>query len=322
MCDRIGVDILDDYLAGVRAHGAVFCRTVSAPPWGLCFVEPAPLALAVMLRGNGWIVPADGEPVALRQGEIVLIRSELPYTVADRPTSSPRILVDGDDHCTVTGDPEAPRRNWRVTGRTSSPDDGPAGDDGDLLVTAGYRIGGDLSLPLLDALPPVAPVPAHTSLAPLLDLVADETADDNPGQQIVLDRLLDLLLVRSLRCWFARPDAEPPPGYRALSDPYLGHVLRRLHEEPARPWTVASLAAEAGMSRTTFARRFTAMVGRPPLAYLTQWRMALAADRLRRPGVTVAAVAREVGYTDAFTFSSAFKRTRGVSPSAHRAGAP
>ncbi|QIQ04259.1 AraC family transcriptional regulator [Streptomyces liangshanensis] len=316
------MDVLDDYLAGVRAHGAVFCRTVSTPPWGLRFTEPAPLALAVMLHGDGWIIPAEEDPVALRRGEIVLIRGAEPYTVADHPASAPRILVDGDDHCTTLGDPASPRRNWRIAGRTSGPADDRVGEGSDLLVTAGYRIGGDLSLPLLDTLPPVAVVPRDPSLAPLLDLLADETTHDRPGQQVILDRMLDLLLVRSLRAWFDQAGSVPPLGYRALSDPLLGHVLRRLHEEPSRPWTVASLAAEAGLSRTTFARRFTSMVGRPPLAYLTHWRMTLAADRLRRPGATIAAVAREVGYHDAFTFSSAFKRTRGVSPSAHRGAFP
>ncbi|MFE7529797.1 AraC family transcriptional regulator [Kitasatospora sp. NPDC057542] len=312
------MDVLDDYLAGVRAHGAVFCRTVSMPPWGLRFIEPAPLALAVMLHGDGWVIASEGDPVALRQGEIVLVRSTQPYTVADHPTSTPQILVDGDDHCTTTSDPASPRRNWRITGRTSSPEGYQSSDDSDLLVTAGYRIGSDLSLPLLDTLPQVTVVPRDPSLVPLLDLIADETIGDKPGQQVVLDRLLDLLLVRSLRAWFDQAGSVPPLGYRALSDPLLGHVLRRLHEEPSHPWTVASLATEAGLSRTTFARRFTSVVGRPPLTYLTHWRMALAADRLRQPGATIAAVAREVGYNDAFTFSSAFKRTRGISPSAHR----
>ncbi|MFI0357350.1 helix-turn-helix transcriptional regulator [Actinomadura sp. 9N407] len=139
---------------------------------------------------------------------------------------------------------------------------------------------------------------------------------EEPGRQVVLDRLLDLLLVRVLRAWFARPEADPPVGYRALADPRIGHALRLLHQWPARPWTVAALAAEAGMSRAVFARRFTALVGRPPLGYLTEWRMALAADLLREPGAGVAAVARRVGYADGFAFSSAFKRVRGETPSA------
>ncbi len=166
---------------------------------------------------------------------------------------------------------------------------------------------------------PIAVVRPDPGLSALLDLITAEVEHDEQGQQVVLDRFLDLLLVRALRTWFADPGATPPPGYRALADPDIGHVLRRLHEEPARPWTVASLAGEAGVSRTAFARRFSALVGRPPLAYLTDWRMTLAADRLRAPRATVTAVAKEVGYADGFAFSAAFKRVRGVSPSAHRA---
>ncbi|MET8567489.1 AraC family transcriptional regulator [Streptomyces sp. NPDC004783] len=232
-----------------------------------------------------------------------------------RPGSRVLVLVDGADRCTLVGALWKSGRNWRVTGRTVGD---AANSSTDLLVTAGYRGGGDLCQPLLDALPPVTIVRPDSGLHELLSLIAAEIEKEEPGQQSVLDRFLDLLLVRVLRTWFAHPGATPPPGYRALADPDIGHVLRRLHEEPARPWTVASLAAEAGMSRTAFARRFSALVGRPPLAYLTDWRMALAADRLRVPGVTVAEVGSEVGYTDGFSFSAAFKRVRGIPPSAHR----
>ncbi|MET9661961.1 AraC family transcriptional regulator [Streptomyces sp. NPDC006510] len=311
------MDLLDDYLAGVRARGAVFCSTVSVPPWGMRFNDPAPLTLSAMLRGHAWLVPAEGEPVELPQGTIALVRTRSPYSIVDRPGSEVQVLVDGADCCTLVGDPGEARRNWRVTGRTVGD---AAGSATDLLVTAGYRGGGDLCRPLLDALPPVTIVRPDSGLSALLGLIAAEVEQDEPGQQIVLDRFLDLLLVRALRTWFAHPGAAPPHGYQALADPDIGHVLRRLHEEPARPWTVASLAVEAGMSRTAFARRFSALVGKPPLAYLTDWRMALAADRLRVPGATVAEVGKEVGYTDGFAFSVAFKRVRGMAPSAHRDG--
>ncbi|WP_329584999.1 AraC family transcriptional regulator [Streptomyces sp. NBC_01005] len=311
------MDLLDDYLAGFRARGAAFCSTVSVPPWGMRFTDPAPLTLGAMLRGDAWLVPTEGEPVGLPQGAVALVRTRSPYSVTDRPDSRARVLVDGDDRCTLVGDPEETGRNWRVTGRTVGNE---ADSAADLLVTAGYRVGGDLCRPLLDALPPVTIVRPDPGLAALLGLIAAEVEHDEPGQQVVLDRFLDLLLVRALRIWFAHPGATPPPGYRALADPDIGHVLRRMHEEPARPWTVASLADEASMSRTAFARRFSALVGRPPLAYLTEWRMTLAADRLQERGASVAEVGKEVGYADGFAFSAAFKRVRGVSPSAHRDG--
>lgn len=131
------------------------------------------------------------------------------------------------------------------------------------------------------------------------------------------DRLLDLVLVLALRAWCARPGARPA-WYRALADSAIGDALRLLHEDPAHRWTVAALAAKVGMSRAAFAARITSLVGQPPLTYLTGWRMTLAADLLRDTEATVVAVAREVGYEDAFAFSVAFKRARGVSPSIWR----
>ena len=132
-------------------------------------------------------------------------------------------------------------------------------------------------------------------------------------------RLLDLALITTLRAWFARPEAQAPGWYRPQSDAVVGSALRLLHGSPARPWTVAGLAAEAGASRATLARRFTELVGEPPMSYLAGWRIALAADLLRDTDATVGSVARQVGYANAFALSVAFKRLRGVSPSRHRA---
>lgn len=209
MCDRSSMDLLDDYLAGFRARGAAFCSTVSVPPWGMRFTDPAPLTLGAMLRGDAWLVPTEGEPVGLPQGAVALVRTRSPYSVTDRPDSRARVLVDGDDRCTLVGDPEETGRNWRVTGRTVGNE---ADSAADLLVTAGYRVGGDLCRPLLDALPPVTIVRPDPGLAALLGLIAAEVEHDEPGQQVVLDRFLDLLLVRALRIWFAHPGATPPPA--------------------------------------------------------------------------------------------------------------
>jgi AraC-like DNA-binding protein len=109
-----------------------------------------------------------------------------------------------------------------------------------------------------------------------------------------------------------------PGWYRANSDPVVGPALRMLQNNPAHPWTVASLAAEAGASRAALARRFTDLVGEPPMAYLTEWRLTLAADLLLEPGATVGAVASQVGYGSPYALSTAFKRARGISPKQHR----
>ncbi|GAA1658489.1 AraC family transcriptional regulator [Actinoplanes couchii] len=302
------MDLLDDYLAGVRATGAVFCQSVAQPPWCIRFVQPAPLVLGVPLRGGVWIEPDGSEPVHVAQQAVVLIRGGQPFTAADAMGTVPQVFVDGSN------------RYWTADRSSSDLALGPRTfgfdtEGSDLFVTADFPLLSAASRRLLETLPTVAVVPGEHRTTPLLEVLAAEVDQEEPGQQVILDRLLDLLLVRALRAWFTRDDVKPLPGYRALSDPSVGVALRRMHGSPAQHWTVASLAAEAGMSRAGFARRFHDLVGQPPLAYLITWRMTLAADWLREPGATVASVARRLGYADPFAFSTAFQRVHGVRPS-------
>ena len=129
------------------------------------------------------------------------------------------------------------------------------------MIVGTYERAGEVSRRLLDALPALAVVRAGPATQPLVDLLAGEMVRDEPGQEAVLDRLLDLLLVTTVRTWFAGPEADTPAWYRANDDPVVGHALRLLHQEPAAPWTVATLAHEVGVSRATLARRFADEVG-------------------------------------------------------------
>ena len=128
-------------------------------------------------------------------------------------------------------------------------------------------------------------------------------------------------MIAVLRAWFARPDAGAPAWYRAYSDPVVGKALRLIHNDPAHPWTVAGLAAETGVSRAALARRFSELVGEPPMTFLTDWRLSLAADLLLEPEATVGSVAYQVGYGSPFALSAAFKRVRGISPRQHKVAA-
>jgi AraC-like DNA-binding protein len=143
------------------------------------------------------------------------------------------------------------------------------------------------------------------------------------GHSEVSARLLDamptVLVIAVLRTWFDR-DSNAPTWWQAEHDPVVGPALKLIYN-PAHPWTVANLAAAVGCSRAMFARRFTEQVGDPPIAFLTSWRLALAADLLRSSADTIASVARQVGYSTPFALSSAFKRVYGVSPNTHRAAA-
>jgi AraC-like DNA-binding protein len=222
-------------------------------------------------------------------------------------------VVLGRDGC-VSADGAPLDDHIRLGARTCGAAlEGPA-----VLLSGGYGVGGSVCARLTGALPRVLVVPRDDDLHNLMTLTVAEIERDEPGRQAMLDRLLDLLLLATLRAWFYRPEACPPAWYRALADPVVGRALRLMHDEPARRWTVASLAREAGVSRATFARRFADLVGEPPLSYLTGWRLSLAADLLTRTDATVDGVARAVGYESGFGLSVAFKRVYGTRPSDHR----
>jgi AraC-like DNA-binding protein len=175
-----------------------------------------------------------------------------------------------------------------------------------------------VSVRLLAALPVVAVLHPTDWGSSLPQALAAEAVRDGPGQEAYLDRLVDLLLLDFLRTWFDRP-GNSPSWWAAESDALVGPALRLMYNNPSHRWTVANLAAAVGTSRATFARRFAALVGEPPMAFLTAWRLALAADALESSEATVAAVARQVGYSTAFALSTAFKRAHGLSPAAYRA---
>jgi AraC-like DNA-binding protein len=191
-------------------------------------------------------------------------------------------------------------------------------DGADVMLVGTYQTDGEVSRWLLDALPPVVVLRADDWDCPVLPLLATEIVKEEPGQQVVLDRLLDLLLVAALRAAFTSETVKVPAWYKAHADRVIGRVLRLMQNEPAQPWTVASLAAAVGVSRALLARRFHELVGEPPLSFLTSWRMALAADLIVSGNEAVGAVARQVGYASPFTFSTAFKRVHGLSPKAYR----
>jgi AraC-like DNA-binding protein len=174
---------------------------------------------------------------------------------------------------------------------------------------------------LLDAMPAVAVIRAGQLDTALADLLAREVGRDLPGQDVVLDRLVDLVLVSAVRQWFASPGAEAPAWWTARSDPVVGPALALIHDDPGSGWSLERLANDVHVSRATLARRFTALVGVSPMAYLSQWRLATAADLLRSGSASVEQIAGQVGYASQFAFSAAFRREYGCSPRAYRSAA-
>jgi AraC-like DNA-binding protein len=307
------MDVLSDLLHRARASNALVRQLIQRPPWSVTYVDAPPLTVVATLGGPVSISLDDGgtAPIRLAAGDIALIKGPDRHTVADDPATPPTFEIrQGKKY--LAG--EAVEAGGTLAPRTYG--DGTPGAS--VMLRGAYELRGDVAERLLAMLPRLAVVPAGPRTRAALELLGSEIARDEPGQDAILNRLLDLVLVLALRAWCAKPEAALPTWYRALADPAIGDALRLLHEDPARRWTVADLAAKVGMSRAAFAARFSSQVGQPPLTYLTGWRMTLAADALRDTEATVAAVAREAGYEDAFAFSVAFKRTRGVSPSLWR----
>jgi AraC-like DNA-binding protein len=308
------MDAVAALLDGPRAREALLLRSSMDPPWSLRIEDEAPLTVLSMVRGEAWVMPGDGEPARLGAGDVALLRGPDPYTVADDPATRPQVAILPGQVCRSLGDGKDMAESWRLGVRTW----GNAADGATVMLIGTYQLDGEVSRRVLRALPALLVVRASEWDCPVIPLLAEEIVKDEPGQEAVLDRLLDLLLIAVLRAWFARPGGEGPRWYRAYGDPVVGHALRLLHHNPAHPWTVEELARESGVSRAALARRFQELVGEPPIAFLTSWRLALAADLLLEPGATIGSVAHEVGYGTPFALSAAFKRVRGVSPREHR----
>jgi AraC-like DNA-binding protein len=307
------MDAVAGLLDGPRARDAFLLRSTMDPPWSLRIQDEAPLTLVAIVRGEAWIVLDAGEPVRLGAGDVAILRGPDPYTVADDPATPPQAIIQPGQRCTTPDGQElAQMRDLGVRTWGNSP------DGATVMLTGTYQLDGEVSRRLLRALPPLLVLRDVDWDCPVIPLLADEIVKDEPGQEAVLDRLLDLLLIAVLRAWFARPEADAPAWYRAHADPVVGSALRMLHHSPDHAWTVAELAHEIGVSRAALARRFNELVGEPPMTFLTGWRIALAADLLREPGATVGSVAHQVGYGSPFALSTAFKRVRGVSPQEYR----
>jgi AraC-like DNA-binding protein len=310
------VDDLAALLDGPRARGAFLLRCLLDPPWSVDLRDDAPLSVTAVVRGHAWLLPADADPVRMGPGDLAVLRGRpgASYAVlADDPATAVQAVIQPGQVCRT---PDGRELAEEMHQGVRSWGNAPVGET--VLLTGAYAVDGEVGSRLLRALPPVVMVGADELDGPLVDLLAVEMVRDAPGQQAVLDRLLDLLLIAVLRAWFDRADATPPGWWTAQADPVVGPALRLMQQHPEHGWTVAGLADRAGVSRAAFARRFHEQVGQPPMTFLTEWRLGLAADLLLEPDATVASVARRVGYGSPFALSAAFTRLRGESPKAWR----
>lgn len=297
------MDVLTDLLQRSRAQGAAFSRTSAHGQWGLTFPGLAPLSVHALVEGEAHLWSDDPDrSLHLFPGDVVLVREHIPHHLAQAPGAPCVALADamkiqsGVGRRVTAGDPEQPLAAAFFCGA--------------------YRFEGDLCQSMLAALPDTLRVrpAAGSTMRATMDLIAGEMLRDQPGQQALLDRLLDVALVQILREHFSTTRAAAPGWFRASADPRIGAALQALHSNPAHPWTVAELAGHALLSRSAFARQFTDLLGVPPLTYLNDWRMALARERLRDTDARLASIGASLGYASEFSFAAAFKRHHGTAP--------
>nr|WP_185030242.1 AraC family transcriptional regulator [Streptomyces candidus] len=308
------VDPLSSLLSGIRAEGSVVSHAVLTAPWSIRFSDEAPLTMISVLRGGGTLLLPDGTERAVGVGDTAIVRGPAPFHLVDHPgtvhgshAAYEIACFTSDTECTAQ---ELGGIRW---GRDSP--------EATALIVGAYRASGHRHERLLRALPPVLVIAEDVEVCAWLEKAAADAAHLSAGSQALMDRLLDWALVCTLRNWFDQAGADAPGWYRGLADRVLAPALQAFHDRPADTWTVASLAARSGVSRALFAKRFTQLMGRPPLAYLTECRMDEAETLLTDTDLSIAQIGRSVGYADAFGFSAAFKRHRGLSPSTFRSAA-
>lgn len=299
-------DVLSEVLTLIRLRGELVYTAMLDAPWGLAF-QRGPAHFHFVESGQAWVIPAGEAPKLAREGDLMLLPKGTGHVITDAPGSPVENIeviaaehFDRDGLILRHGGGGAPTR----------------------LVGGFFSFEGSPLPAVMSALPPLIHIPrgdagAPPWLAAISRFLLAEAQEPNPGSSLMISRLIDLLVIRTLRSW-AASEAARMGWLGGLGEERIGRVLSAMHADPFHRWTVQSLAQIATMSRSIFAERFSAAVGEPPLRYLSRWRLTIAADLLRSGGLKVTEAAYRSGYASDAAFSRAFKAHFGYAPSEAR----
>ncbi len=300
------MDVLGDVLAMTRIGSTSVCAPQLVAPWGVVVEPRNQVSIMVVRRGRCWLhSKGESGPVELFQGDVVL-------------------LMPGGDHALSNPVDAAVRPGAEVL-RERSIEDGAEAPTGASLTAfyhGIYHFDHDGPHPLLTLLPGRILVTSdqlgtEDAMQSTLRLLLGELHPRAVGSDTVITRLQDVLFVLAIRKWLSE-SSNRGSWLDALGDRAIGKVIAEIHAAPGRPWTVESLARTTSMSRAGFAKRFRDLVGEPPMAYLTRWRMDVAARLLRDSDWGIAQIAQKVGYEGETSFSRSFRRQKGVAPGLYR----
>jgi AraC-like DNA-binding protein len=293
------MDVLADVFAALRVGGMIYAQSDMRAPWGMAFSRSTKAGFHVVVRGSCWLRTENQTRLELHQGDVVLLPRGWTHSLAD--SANRRALPYLDALARQPAEPGSAK-----TAR---------------LLCGAYHLAPEGAGSLLALLPPVVHVPAERATAELRETVASlsrEAGSTAPGATAATSRLVDLLLLYVLRAWIAEQPEGRGGWLGALRDPSIARALAMLHDEVGSAWELGTLARRVGLSRATLARRFSRLVGTPPLTYLARWRMTLAGQLLRETDEPLTQIGSRVGYQSEFAFNRAFKRELGVSPGEYR----
>lgn len=291
------MDPLSDIVTLLRPNTAISKPIAGRGRWGVRYMAHDAPGFTIILKGECWITFEDQEPLRLRKGDFLL----LPTTPAFTLTS--HLGVDAD----MREPMDTAVRHGAQEGETDFESLG-----------GSFHIEPANAALLLTLLPRMIHIPSSSGrtgkLSRVIDLIMEECAGDDPGRQMLLQRLLEVLLIEALRGQGTAANDSRSGLLNGLRDPSLARALRAMHADVRANWTVVSLANLAGQSRSAFAARFRDVLGYGPIEYLSRWRMALARDALIRGEKTLESIAEEIGYESASAFSTAFRKRQGCPP--------
>jgi AraC-like DNA-binding protein len=295
-------DPLGEALHFLRMNGAYYCRSELTAPWGLTLPPmPGYIWFHVVTSGRVLVETEDG-PTWLEPGDLALVPHGGGHPLRSEPDAPAPDILDLELE--------------RVSDRYEILRHGGGGAP-TLLICGAVRFDHPAARNLVEILPRTIHVEGTGDwLQATLRLMAAEAREVRPGGEAVITRLGDILVIQAIRLWIETDPAAQTGWLGALQDPQIGRAISLIHREPARDWTVASLADELAMSRSAFAARFTELLGEPAIRYVTRWRMHVALNALREDGATVAQLANRLGYRSEAAFARAFKRVVGVPPGA------
>ncbi|MEM4987882.1 AraC family transcriptional regulator [Collimonas sp. H4R21] len=301
-------DHLSPVLQDLRLTRASYCRTDMTAPWGVAIPQQDGVCLHFVVEGGCWLRLPSQEPVWIETGDLAFLPRGTGHAIADDPNSAVRPLQEFDQD---TIGPTT--HNMRAGG----------GGARALIVCCAVEFEEPAVHPLTELMPELVLLrstdPADPALPTLLSLMAAEVAARRIGSATVMARLADAVVTHLVRAWAEAYDADPKGWLAGVRDPRIGRAVAAIHRQPGHLWSVGSLARIAALSRSAFTERFTSAVGLSPARYLAQWRMHIAGTWLRHGQLTVADVARQLGYESEASFSRAFKRLHGVPPGTLRA---